>query len=237
MKYVKFSTLQQQVMDDQDLNEETFIQPTSFLNYFNEAITFIESKIHTLYEDYFMTFSEQNATAGADTLQMPANIYANKIRKIFWKGGDRGDRYEIKRIRNLQDTQFAIETDRYRYLPVNSAVTTESTPGTQFKLYPPLRETTTGLEIKMFFLRSANRYVDDTSVCDVPEFSDVVKQYVVYKCKKKEGHPMLDTERNDLDTMIVAMIETLKERMPDENNEILKDMSFYEDFDPYYSLF
>lgn len=236
MIYPKFSDMKQVIRDDLDLNEETFIVDDSWKAYYNEGVSFIESQVHTLYEDYFRSRTKRNVTEGDENLSLPANIYANKIRKIFWQGDSREDRYEIKRIRDLEQTMFVDQNDRYRYDMVNEGVTNDIPLGTTMQVYPPFRDTTTNTPVIIYYLRSANRYVDDTSVCDIPEFSDVVNQYVRYRCRKKEGHPLTDMEKDDLNTMIMNMISTLKSRVPDENDEILKDMSFYNDFDPYFLM-
>ena len=237
MIYPKFTDMKQVVMDDLDLNEETFILPQSFTDYFNEAVAFIEPQIHTLYEDYFKTVSKIDVTQGDDDLNLPSNIYGNKIRKIFWKGDSREDRYEIKRIRDLEQTLFVDDNDRYRYDLVNVGVTNDVPLAVKMQIYPAFRETTTNTPVIIYYLRSANRYEDEDSVCDIPEFSDVIKQYVRYRCRKKEGHPLTEAEKSDLITMIQIMVETLKGRVPDENDELLKDMSFYTDFDPYFLLY
>src|ERR1700758_4855010 len=115
MVYPKFSDLQQHIQDDLDLNEETFILPQSFPVYFNESVAFIESQIHTLYEDYFKSLAKLDSTAGEEVLDLPTNIYANKIKKIYWKGASFEDRYEILRLRDQQQVLFADTNDRYRY--------------------------------------------------------------------------------------------------------------------------
>ena len=237
MIYPKFSDMRQVVMDDLDLNEEVFIQPSSFINYYNEAVSFVEPQIHTLYEDYFKSLAERDTVVGQKTIDLPSNVYANKIRKIYWFGTEREDRYEIVRFRDLRSIMFAEPNDRYRYDLVNKGVTNDIPLGTQMQVYPPFRDATNYQPLKIYYLRSANRYLNETSVCDIPEFSDVINQYVRYRCRKKEGHPLTDMEKADLSMMIATMIETLKQRVPDENDEILKDMSFYDDYDPYLLMF
>lgn len=234
MNYPKFSDMKQAVMNDLDLNEEVFIQTESFTDYYNQGVAFVESQVHTLYEDYFRTLVKRDVTSGDDNLSLPSNIYANKLRKIFWVGQSREDRYEIRRIRDLAQIMFVDENDRYKYDLINEGVTNDVPLAVDLKVYPSFRDTTTYKPIHIYYLRSANRFEDDDSVCDIPEFSEVVNQYVRYRCRKKEGHPLTDLERDDLNLMIANMIETLKSRVPDENDELLKDLSFYSDFDPYF---
>jgi hypothetical protein len=231
-----FSDLETKIKNDLDLNEETFIQPSEMMGYYNEAIDMIEADIHTIYEDYFLRVVNYSPVAGQTDFQIPTDVFANKIRK-FYLNMDITNRYEIMRMKNLDETLDVDILDRYKYLLFNDGPTGLNTQGYTLKVYPAIRdEHAVPNSLQMFYIRNANRYEDATSVCDIPEFSNVINQYVRYKCRAKEGHPDAQADKADLQAIKQLMVETLKDRVIDENTEIRKDYSFYTDFDslPYY---
>jgi hypothetical protein len=59
----------------------------------------------------------------------------------------------------------------------------------------------------------------------------VLVQFVRWKCLSKEGHPDANQAGADLERMKQEMVDTLTARVPDEDNFVLKDMSFYRDYD------
>jgi hypothetical protein len=231
-----FSEMESKIKNDLDLNEETFIQPSEMKDYFNEAVAMIQADVHTIYEDYFKRSVKYSPTEGQDTLQLPADIYAQKIRKLY-VNIDVTNRFEIVRIKNQDEVLDIDVTDRYKYDLFNDGYTDLNPQGITVQLYPPIRAEHAGANtLQMFYIRNVARYVDETSVCDIPEFSNVINQYVRYKCRAKEGHPDASQDLADLQSIKSLMLETLRDRVIDENTEIRKDFSFYTDFDslPYY---
>jgi hypothetical protein len=70
-----------------DLELEDFVDKDEAREWANEAIDEIEAEILTLYEDYFLTLEELDFNVGQDEVPLPENIYAMKIRAIWYKGG------------------------------------------------------------------------------------------------------------------------------------------------------
>lgn len=70
-----------------DLELEDFVDKDEAREWANEAIDEIEAEILTLYEDYFLTLQELDFNAGQDEVALPSNIYAMKIRSLWYKGG------------------------------------------------------------------------------------------------------------------------------------------------------
>jgi len=207
-----------------DLQDETFITPNEFLSYFNRGIDEVESAIHTIYEDYFLTKAPLTLVSGQRDYDLPADIYAQKIRGIFYNDGN-SKQYEIRRILKLQETDFLQQpTDFYKYVITNALTT-----GLKLSLYPLPQEN--GTNITIWFIRNAKRFANELSVCDIPEFTPVVTQYARWKCMAKEGHPDTQAALMDYERMRQEMVETLTARVPDEHNEIPLDVSFYDDFD------
>lgn len=225
MIFPLFSEMNQKIKNDLDLNEETFIQPQELVAYFNEAVDMIEGQIHTLYEDYFLTSTSLDVTEGQTEVDLPSNIFANKIRRVMWVLND-SEKYTMQRVKNLDELLLASAPDDYRFMITNS-----DSSGFKLSISPAFRVTTNNLPLKIWYLRNAKRYEDETSVCDIPEYSNVINQYVRYKCRAKEGHPDAQQDLADLERLRTAMIETLRDKYIDEQNEVPKDLTFYRDFD------
>lgn len=239
MNYPLFVDMKTKIENDLDLIDETFITPDEMISYFNEAVDMIQGNIITLAEDYMLATASIPVTVGDTELQLPSNIYANKIRKLIWKLNT-SEIYEITPIKNLMELPFVNVNDYYRYLFVNNGVTGTNTIGTVIKLYPEMR-TTSADALTIWYIRSANKYVDNTSVCDIPEWSNIIIQYVRYKCLIKEARPDAAEAKADLDTMNMQMVQTLTSRTMDENTKLSQDprtLNDYNDFttDYYYGL-
>jgi hypothetical protein len=218
-----YSELKSYLQKELDLEDETFITADEFLSYFNEAVDLVESAIHNIYEDYFLTSSTIFLVNGTQTYDLPTDIYAQKIRKILYSDGS-AMKYEVKRVKKLEETLYITAPDLYRYIIKNSSST-----GLKLAFYPTPSETSSNMTI--WYIRNALRFVDDTDVCDIPEFTSVIVQFVRYKCLTKEGHPDAAQAAQDLERMKQEMVDTLTARVPDEDNYVLKDTEFYRDFD------
>jgi hypothetical protein len=107
------------------------------------------------------------------------------------------------------------------------------TGGLLINIYPIPLETVNFATL--WYIRNAARFTGaDTDVCDIPEFTTVIVQYVKWKCIQKEtgpASPGTQEALSDYNNMRKQMVETLSARIPDEHNEIIQDFSFYEDFD------
>lgn len=221
-----YGELKNNLQMELDLQNENFITDDEYLSYFNEGVDLVESTIHTIYEDYFLTSDSITLVSGTDLYNMPADIYAQKIRGLFYND-NAANIYEIKRIKQLKDTltfdPSTTGTNIYMYL------TTNGSAGIKIKFFPVPRENSTF--ITRWYLRNAKRFTADNDVCDIPEFSMVITQYAKWKCMMKEGHPDANAAGQILQGMKQEMVETLTAKIPDEDNKIPLDTSFYNDFD------
>lgn len=218
-----YSELKLYLEKELDLEDETFITADEMLSYFNEAVDLVEAAIHTIYEDYFLTSDTILVVNGTASYDLPDDIYAQKIRRVLYNNGT-NLKYEIKRVKKLEDTMFFQSADLYQYLLRNS-----SSSGVKMNLYPTPAETNS--YITVWYIRNAAKFAEDTDECDIPEFTSVIVQFVRYKCLTKEGHPDAQQAAMDLERMKQEMIDTLTARVPDEDNFVDKDMGFYSDFD------
>lgn len=218
-----YADLKAYLQKELDLEDETFITAQEFMDYFNEAVDMIEASIHNIYEDYFLTNTSLSILNGQAAYNLPTDIYAQKIRKILYNDGG-AYKYEIKRVKKLEETMFIQTPDLYSYVLTNDA-----SAGLKITLFPtPVADQP---YVTIWYIRNAKRFTSNTDVCDIPEFTNVLVQFVRWKCMSKEGHPDTVQALEDLGRMKQEMVDTLTARVPDEDNFVLKDMSFYRDYD------
>lgn len=224
MRAWTYLEIKTKVENDLDLVDEIFITATEMLGYVNEAIDNAEAQIHALYEDYFLTLDTLALVTGTSTYSMPSDIYANKIRSIYYVNGQ--TKYPIKKWRKpLHLIPFVDTSDDYMYLPINTTAS-----GYQMKLFPAAQETSS-TNVTRWYIRNAKVLVSDSDVCDIPEFINYILQYTKMRCYEKEGHVTTLKAIDDTEKEKLLMIQTLTNMVDDEDNELRKDFSFYDDFD------
>ena len=223
------------VKQDLDLEDEQFISNAELVGYINEAIDECEAHIHTLEREaeYFLAEAFIPLTTGVQEFSLPANIYANKIRSIIYHNGT--IIYPIERLRRVNKfeemayiEQYNTGTQFYRY------VIKHETPGTyQIKLFPQANETSTE-NVKIWYIRNANKLVVDADLCDIVEWSHYIISYAQWKCYLKEGNPLALPKKVEVDEYRKQMIQALEVMVVDGDNEIEKDFSSYSDQGNYF---
>lgn len=209
------------VKDPLDLNEEVFIDDSELLAYINDGIREAEANICTIYEDYFLTKSTISLVTGTAQYTLPADIYANKIRGFIYDDGS--DSYQVSKLRDFKEIPHLENSWSYQFLITNSA-----TDGIQINIYPAPR-ITSSTALTCWYLRNAKQLVDDSDVCDIPEFVSFIVQHAKVRCMEKEGHPLLEEARSDWERQRTLMVETLTAMIVDEDNKITMDTSIYEE--------
>ena len=230
MDYKTYSDIKEKVERELDIEAEEFIQPDEFLGYVNDGIDECEARIHKLglEDDYFLTKAFLPIVSGTEDYAIPTNIYADKIRKIIYSNG--ADIYEVMRLRGknrFEDiariNQYNGATDWYRFIIRNDS----AAGGKILQLVPPSRDTL-AQAMTVWFIRNANKMVDDTSICDLPEIAmQYLYQYIKYRCYEKEGHPNQDSSKAELMQIEQTMMATLEQQVPDDHTEVEQDLSFY----------
>lgn len=224
-EYWTWKMIRDKVERDIDLQAEVFIDPDELLGYANEAIREAEAEVHTIYEDYFLSRTPMTFVLDQEEYPLPENLYAHKIRRIVYKNGTKI--YTIDRIKDWKKFEaYAIENINktsltYTYFLLNS------TPGAPTILInPPSKEA--GPYATIWYLRKANRLVELTDICDIPEFINFVIQYMKVRCiEKEQGNPNLPKAMADLEQQRAQMTSTLASMVPDAMNEIEADYSAY----------
>jgi len=133
-----YAFLANKVMEDLDLQDETFIQPDELVGYANEGLKECFGEILGFRQNYFLSKWFVPCVAGNDLFIMPPNIYANKVRGVIYQNGS--IIYTMKQMREKQlfeniayVNQYGL-SDEYRYLIRND------NPGQpSMQIVPPVR--------------------------------------------------------------------------------------------------
>lgn len=226
--YLTYAQILDKVKKDLDLEDELFVQQTEMLGYANEAVRDAEAEILTIYEDYFLARATITLVSGTEAHSLPSNIYAHKIRGLVYKNG--ATVYQLERMRDWRKFSEYSENiatgsgNVYAWFLDNTAV------GAPKILLSPT-PTESGAFITAWYIRTANRFLDNglaTDICDIPEFVSYVIQYMKTRCYEKEvGHPNIPLAQAELERCRAKMVETLTAMVPDAQNELEPDFSFY----------
>ncbi len=223
-----YAVAKTKVEKDLDLEGEEFIQDSEMLAYFNDALRDIEKDVLTIYEDYLLDKVYLPLIFGQDTYSLPAGIFSLKMRAVIYNSGS--ILYEIKRNRTQHkflDRAFVRTSDPldyYQYIVLNN-----STTGIKLELSPPSRETSSA-NVTVFFIRTVDEIVDDGDFVDkdIPEALSFIYAYVKGKCKQKENRGSMPPDAQaEIDREKEQFIATLTNSIPDDDNEVIKDLSFY----------
>ena len=238
MIYKTFAQIRAKVERELDIEVEEFIQPEEFVEYVNDGIAMAEAEIHKLglEDEYFLTKAILALVTGVEDFTLPAPIYMNKIRSIVYSNGS--TIYTIDRLRGPEKfenlariNQYNTITGYYKYLIRNDS----ADAGVTLQLVPSSRETLANA-VKVWFIREAAKWVYtvagtyDNLKCDLPQIAmQFLYQYVKYRCYEKEGHANTADSGVVLKEIQSIMISTMEQMVADDNNELVRDLSSYQD--------
>lgn len=84
--------------------------------------------------------------------------------------------------------------------------------------------------VLVHYIRNALVPTADADFIDFPEFWPYIAQFILCECLKKElGNPRITAELGKLDELRKQVLETLSNMVPDQDDEIEKDLSAYDD--------
>jgi len=212
------------IKNDLDLTNETMITDAELNGYINQAVQEAEQHVLTIYEDYLLQSAQLSVTSGTSDYDFPSNIYAHKIRRILYDDGT--TKYEVQRLKDFKDIPYVQTTDYYRY-----KVVMNSSGDFKIKLFPTAQETST-TNFTIWFIGSANTLSASTDKMNIPEAAQFVVTKSKLECARKEGHPAQVALEQEVERQRKLLVDTLTAMVPDEDNHIEPDMSFYWDFDP-----
>ncbi len=223
-----YDDINQKLGNDLDITDEAFVSATELRGYINEAIDDAQAAVHNLnHEDkYFLkqtTFSWVDGTASYD---LPTDIYANKIRSVFYSSGD--SQYEIPRIKDLRATLAPTPGSVYSYIIMNP--TAGDVPQAVF--FPTPNETSTNAIL--WYIREMMKVTADNQdqwVCEIPECQNFVFAHCKYSVMKKTRRAdLIAASKQDRDEQYVNMIQNLNQMVLDEDNLIQQDLGWYDPF-------
>jgi hypothetical protein len=219
-----WSQLKDEIKDDMNLQGEDFVSDSELLAWANDGIEQAEKEIVSLYDKYFETDAFIALVTGTNLYNLPTNILANKITHIEYKSGNK--QYEVKYLKRKNEVRYLDDNfDFYRYRLRN-----DSTNGQQIELFPASLETSSQ-NLKVHYIRSVNRLVDDTDTIEIPIADAFIKEYIKDQVRAKELGPMFQgQETSNLARQRALMIEALNNMIPDDSrDEILPDTRHYDD--------
>lgn len=229
MKFWTWAEIRTKVEQECDLEDEDFVRRSELLAYGNEAIEEAEAEILGLYEDYFLKSTIVNVVANQEDIPYPADIYAQKIRRIIYYLGSQNNptNYPVVRLKDWRKFEYRAVADTGQTTDLYQWMDENATPGAPvIKIVPKLREA--GV-VKLWYIRHANRLTIDTDICDIPEFINFIFSHMKVKVYEKEGHPMLAQAMTKLEMERQRMLSTLQSKTPDADNDIEMDTSYYDD--------
>lgn len=226
MKVYRWGDLRDIILSELDLEEETFIDPAELINYANKAIDEGEQHLMLIYQDYFRRSAFINWTAGQSQYSLPTDIYSNKIRHMHYINGNM--KYRVKRI-HAHQIPYVHDNDDFKYDIEHIDSVNNADSGVRLAYYPtPL---ITGNYMKMWYIRNAARIIDDNTVIDLPESKNFIQAFIAREVAIKEGSPLLQLRESELAKQTQLYKETLDAMVPDDQETIEPDLSFYSDFD------
>lgn len=180
MKLWTYEELRNKIELELDLEDEIFVTPNELIGYVNKSISFAESAILKIDEDYFLALMHVPLVAGQANYDYPYNIYAYKIRGFEYSAG--ATIYPVERFRRMgkfdsvEVANYYPVSNWYAYTTLNNS---DSPDGkAKIVLIPTSKETSqvtypqsinqTAAPLKLYYIRHANR---------VPLLGQVVSVY------------------------------------------------------------
>lgn len=226
-----FGELKSQLEMELDLESEDFIQDEEMMGYYNSAVTMVESEIVKLglREQYLKTSTLISVVSGTKDYSLPANLIADKIRKIIYRNGTLI--YTVPPLKGegafeLEDELEAESTSSEEY----SYALYKTSEDHLLRLIPTPNLSVTDA-IRLIYFKKLNRFTDEDDNCDVPDICyEYIQAFVRYRCFKKESHANLPVESAELVAMRTLMGETLQNQVADPDMDMIdSDLSAYKE--------
>lgn len=241
MRLVTYQELEAKVRLDLDLqDEDNFVQNDEFAGYANEAIDLAEAEILKLHEDYLLTPAQITLISGTSDYALPSDIYAQKIRSLIYTNGPKI--YPVKRIRDPElfykreeINYYSTSETEYGYMLLNAVEEQQA----KISLSPIPQEN--GQYLRLWYIRNAKRIPLTTdsgspsratqlaAVIDIPEWSNFISQYMKWRAMDKELNPKAPEAKEAMLELKKNMVETLSNRVVDNDDTIPPALDFYYD--------
>lgn len=241
------------VQADLELVNESFLTDDEYVGLCNAAVQDAYAEIEKLglEDEYFTSDIPINLVVGQAEYQLPADMYANKIRAVIYNNGSQI--YEIRKVRRYNK---AVEIARvnayaadayYRYDLKNR----NAAVGPVLILTPPSREVYLAADgvagkmvgtvtpqslaymnyirelVKIPLVSTGSLAASRATLVDIPEFYNFVFAEFKYQVAIKAHDPELEVYKGESDKYRMQMIVTLTGQVEDDATEVLPDMSHY----------
>ena len=240
MRLITYNEFETKVRADLDIQDtDNFIGQDEFAALTNEAIDMAEALIMSTFEDYFLTSSTLSLVQGASSIDLPSDIYGQKIREIVYKNGDRI--YPLTELKDPRKFYQKAVIDRQAVsLDEYSWFLKSGTAGQQDTLVITPAALESGAYLETWYIRNANRILlqaapDSASrasqlacVIDIPEWRVFLEQYVKARVYEKMDEAVKMADANSKMKMISdQMLTNLKDKKLNQETDIPPDVSHY----------
>ena len=237
MQYKTAAQIIARVQRETDTEDEAggdeFIRAAEWLDWINDGVDEAEAIIHKLgaEDEYFLKTGNISLVSGDNTYSLPTDIYANKIKRVIYVNGTTV--ITVKRMRGesrFEDAQIIASggtgVQEYGYILTN----TSAASGVIMNLYPTPGETVSN-GLRVWYIRNANAVAATTDTVDLPEFYTFLYAFLKWKVESKAnpGSPLAESAKIEYLEQRKLMEETLTDMVPDEDNRIIPDLTFYKE--------
>lgn len=228
MQYLTWGQIKTEVQKEYGIEGDPDYDETELVNMANRAINRVESRILQLQQDYFLDKTTIPVVNGTLEYNLPDDIYAYKIRRVFWEEAGFSTRrlYRATNIDDMEDRQnfgYYAYDKKLRYMILNDAIN-----GPKITLSYSNADAT----LIVYYTRNAARFTDtdgDAQVCDIPEFADAVIAYMGYLVEMKDKSPTVGAKKQDYIDIITELTSSLGQAVNDEDMMIEPDTEIYDD--------
>jgi hypothetical protein len=229
MQFYTYAELKDVVLNETGTIGQEIVSELELKSFFNSAIKECESEINGIYEDYFLVrFTPINVVANQANYALPTNLFASKIRSVVFRDGS--DIYPVRKMTGTQNfldiemNEYYQTTEDYQFIIVNNPTT--FLPEI---FLTPTPQSTVANGLVIWGWRLSNKMVSDSSICDIPEFYSFIISYVKARIFTKLGDPRTGIAQGDLERERMLMKDTLSNMVPNGDNLLPMDLSFYGD--------
>ena len=228
MQYLTWGEIKAEVQKDHGIEGDPEYDEQELVNLCNRAINRVESRVIQLQQDYFLSRTDIAVISGTTEYTLPSDIYANKVRRIFWKEDGYNPR-RLWRATDIDDMERTSGYDSYdhtkklRYMIINNSLTGPAIT---------LSYSTIDATLAVYYTRNANRFNaqdGDGQICDIPEFADAVIAYMKYLVELKDKSPTVGATKQDYVDIMTELTSSLAQAVNDEDMTIQPDMEIYDD--------
>lgn len=204
---------------EHDLQEESFISDAEMTNYINEGIDWAESIVVGLYEDYYLQRTDWVLIPANGEDNLPANIYANKLRKVEVSHSNNNHANSLQLFKNHNLKNYQTGYNIYHRTGETPKIVFEEVDS-QYLYY------------RLHYTRNASRVVEGSDIIDLPEVAVYyAQQFVKFRCYQKERDQLSMSAAMEIEKMATSMADTLSNLVNDGSDQLEADMSFYDEFD------